>query len=182
MKTSSVLLITALLAGPAWAGPGDDSESVVRRGMELVPKGVKLDLAGKNRAMVAKESVQEAAMAIDVAAVAIHATETKRLRRLKTTPRRPPTQALKVNKRANRAKVEVANERTLESRNQGHRLKSPNWRQKPRCLRLLQRKTTSRRSTQTHADVAVVGVEDVRMSSIWANKTMSLATKPLQTK
>ena len=56
MKTYSVLLIAAMLAGPAWAGPGDDSESVVRRGMELVPKGVKLDLAGKNRAMVAKGS------------------------------------------------------------------------------------------------------------------------------
>lgn len=67
MKTSLMLrlgtwLITAILGTAAWSALADDRhrdddcEGYVRCGYELVPKGVKLDLMGKNRALVGQGS------------------------------------------------------------------------------------------------------------------------------
>ena len=62
MKTSLILrhgtwVIAAILTTAAWSAFAEDrhddnSERRVRYGYELVPKGVKLDLTGKNRALV----------------------------------------------------------------------------------------------------------------------------------
>lgn len=47
-------IVCAVLATTAWSALAEDniSESRIRRGYEIVPKGVKLDMMGKNRAMV----------------------------------------------------------------------------------------------------------------------------------
>lgn len=47
-----ICAVIASTASSAFAEDRHDNESQIRRGYELVPKGVKLDLTGKNRAMV----------------------------------------------------------------------------------------------------------------------------------
>ena len=57
-KTAAALVASAACAALSFAAVSvsyaddDQSESQVRRGFEIVPKGLKLDLAGKNRALV----------------------------------------------------------------------------------------------------------------------------------